>query len=129
EVTRKLEGGQTELEGELSEGRSLLGADVSLEEALAAKSDDRHGLAEQQTRLGVDVDVERARFSAWYELFPRSWGGFQGVERVLPELAEIGFDVLYLPPIHPIGVTNRKGRNNAVTAEPGDVGSPWAIGG
>jgi Glycosidases len=78
--------------------------------------------------LGVDVDRERARFGAWYELFPRSWGGFQGVAEVLPKLAELGFDVVYLPPVHPIGHTNRKGKNNTVSAEPGDVGSPWAIG-
>jgi starch synthase (maltosyl-transferring) len=70
----------------------------------------------------------RARFGSWYELFPRSWGGFAGVERVLPELAELGFDVLYLPPIHPIGHRFRKGRNNALVAGPGDPGSPWAIG-
>jgi starch synthase (maltosyl-transferring) len=69
-----------------------------------------------------------ARFGSWYELFPRSWGGFQGVTEVLPALAELGFDVVYLPPIHPIGRTNRKGRNNKLTAGPGDPGSPWAIG-
>jgi starch synthase (maltosyl-transferring) len=128
EVTRKLEGGQTDLAGELSEGRQLLGADVTLEEALAVKSQDRHGQVELDLRVGVDVDGELARFGAWYELFPRSWGGFAGVEKVLPRLAELGFDVVYLPPIHPIGRTNRKGRNNAVTAKRGDVGSPWAIG-
>ncbi len=71
----------------------------------------------------------RAQFGAWYELFPRSWGGFKGVKKVLPDLAELGFDVVYLPPIHPIGVTNRKGRNNALKAAKGDPGSPWAIGG
>src|SRR5215211_4839629 len=128
EVTRKLDGGQTDLAGELSEGRQLLGPDVSLEAALATESRDRHGQVELDLRLGVDVDAELARFSAWYELFPRSWGGFAGVETVLPQLAAIGFDVLYLPPIHPIGKTNRKGRNNVVTAKRGDVGSPWAIG-
>jgi len=79
--------------------------------------------------LEVDVDRERARVGAWYELFPRSFGGFDGVRRRLPRLAELGFDVVYLPPIHPIGVTHRKGRNNAPTAGPGDPGSPWAIGG
>ena len=78
--------------------------------------------------LEVDVERERARAGAWYELFPRSWGGLAGVTEVVPELAELGFDVLYLPPIHPIGRTNRKGRNNAERAAPGDVGSPWAIG-
>jgi len=81
------------------------------------------------------VDRERARFSAWYELFPRSCsdepgrhGTFRDVEARLPDIASMGFDILYLPPVHPIGRTNRKGKNNAVVAEPGDVGSPWAIG-
>jgi starch synthase (maltosyl-transferring) len=76
----------------------------------------------------VEAERERARFGAWYELFPRSWGGFDGVREQLPKLAELGFDVLYLPPIHPIGVTNRKGPNNALVAGPDDPGSPWAIG-
>ncbi|HEX7309838.1 MAG TPA: alpha-1,4-glucan--maltose-1-phosphate maltosyltransferase [Gaiellaceae bacterium] len=128
EVTRKLEGGQTDLAGELSEGRALLGEGVSLEEALAIESDDRDGEVELDVKLGVEVEVALARFGAWYELFPRSWGGFAGVQKVLPQLADLGFDVVYLPPIHPIGHTNRKGRNNAVTAKRGDVGSPWAIG-
>ena len=78
--------------------------------------------------LTIEVDRLRARFGSWYELFPRSWGGLRGVEAQLPRLAELGFDVVYLPPIHPIGLTNRKGRNNALTAAPGDPGSPWAIG-
>ncbi|HEU0318483.1 MAG TPA: alpha-1,4-glucan--maltose-1-phosphate maltosyltransferase [Solirubrobacteraceae bacterium] len=78
--------------------------------------------------LEVDVDRPRARFGSWYELFPRSWGGFDGVLGLLPEFAALGFDVLYLPPIHPIGETNRKGRNDALSAGPGDPGSPWAIG-
>jgi starch synthase (maltosyl-transferring) len=78
--------------------------------------------------LSVEVERERARFGAWYELFPRSWGGFDGVREQLPRLAELGFDVVYLPPIHPIGHTNRKGANNALTAGPDDPGSPWAIG-
>ncbi|MDX6556605.1 MAG: hypothetical protein QOD86_2800 [Miltoncostaeaceae bacterium] len=77
----------------------------------------------------IDVDPELARFGSWYELFPRSWGGLAGVEEQLPALAELGFDVVYLPPIHPIGIAHRKGRNNAAEAEPGDPGSPWAIGG
>jgi starch synthase (maltosyl-transferring) len=81
-----------------------------------------------ETPLAVDVDRLRARFGSWYELFPRSWGGLKGVERQLPRLAELGFDVIYLPPIHPIGHTNRKGRDNALNARPGDPGSPWAIG-
>jgi starch synthase (maltosyl-transferring) len=85
--------------------------------------------------LRVVVDRERGRFSTWYELFPRSWspeagrhGTFRDVEAVLPRLASMGFDVLYLPPIHPIGRSFRKGRNNNVIAGPDAVGSPWAIG-
>ncbi|MGE5231771.1 MAG: alpha-amylase family glycosyl hydrolase, partial [Deltaproteobacteria bacterium] len=78
----------------------------------------------------------RARFSTWYELFPRSCatevgrhGTFRDCETRLPYVAAMGFDVLYLPPIHPIGRSHRKGRNNETLATPGDVGSPWAIGG
>ena len=84
----------------------------------------------------VDVERPRALFSAWYEMFPRSCapepgrhGTFADVEARLPYVQEMGFDILYLPPIHPIGVTNRKGRNNAPVAGSDDVGSPWAIGG
>jgi starch synthase (maltosyl-transferring) len=83
--------------------------------------------------LEVLVEPERARFSSWYELFPRSageagkHGTFANVERRLPEIAQLGFDVLYLPPIHPIGHTHRKGANNQ-PAKPGEPGSPWAIG-
>ncbi|HEY0785011.1 MAG TPA: maltotransferase domain-containing protein, partial [Acidobacteriaceae bacterium] len=85
--------------------------------------------------LEIHVDRERARFSSWYELFPRSTapqpgahGTFRDVEARLDYVQSLGFDVLYLPPIHPIGRSFRKGRNNTVTAEPEDVGSPWAIG-
>jgi starch synthase (maltosyl-transferring) len=127
EVRRKLQAGQEDLEGELSEGRALLG-DGTLEELIARPSGDRHGEVELDQQLGVDVDRVTARFSSWYELFPRSFGGFRGVTEALPRLAELGFDVAYLPPVHPIGTTNRKGRNNTLTPEPGDVGSPWAIG-
>jgi starch synthase (maltosyl-transferring) len=80
------------------------------------------------------VDPVRARFSSWYELFPRSagepgrHGTFRDVERRLSYVASMGFDVLYIPPIHPIGRTNRKGANNSVKASPGEPGSPWAIG-
>src|SRR5439155_20482360 len=66
-------------------------------------------------------------FSAWYELFPRSYGSLRNVEAELPRIAKMGFDVLYPPPIHPIGKKFRKGRNNVVNAGPQDVGSPWAI--
>src|SRR6202521_301504 len=87
-----------------------------------------------QRELEVVVDPERARFSTWYELFPRSAGDpgkegtFKDVERRLPEISEMGFDIVYLPPIHPIGRSNRKGANNSVTAGPDEPGSPWAIG-
>jgi starch synthase (maltosyl-transferring) len=79
--------------------------------------------------LEVVVDPVRARFSSWYEMFPRSFGGFKGMIEALPYVEELGFNVLYLPPVHPIGVTARKGKNNTVAAQPGEVGSPWAIGG
>src|SRR3984957_707158 len=105
--------------------------DVALgEELLAAveRNQARHGLVSLDQPLVIEVDRLRARFGAWYELFPRSWGGLNGVERQLPRLSELGFDVVYLPPIHPIGLTNRKGRNNALTATAADPGSPWAIG-
>jgi starch synthase (maltosyl-transferring) len=89
---------------------------------------ERHGCVSLDRPLDIEVDRVRARFGSWYELFPRSWGGLTGVEKRLPELAELGFDVVYLPPIHPIGHTNRKGRNNALSASRNDPGSPWAIG-
>jgi starch synthase (maltosyl-transferring) len=128
EVSRKHEAGQEDLSSELAEGAQLLGVEtLTVEEGLASEEADR---SEETTAavLELDVDRERARFGSWYELFPRSWGGFAGVTEVLPRLAELGFDVVYLPPVHPIGSTNRKGRNNVLQAEPGDPGSPWAIG-
>ncbi len=84
--------------------------------------------------LPLWIDRERAVFGAWYELFPRSLGEgsnhgtFDDVIAHLPYVRDLGFDTLYFPPIHPIGETNRKGRNNSLRAEPGDVGSPYAIG-
>jgi starch synthase (maltosyl-transferring) len=85
--------------------------------------------------LSIMVDRERARFGAWYELFPRSTspvagqhGTFKDLEARLPYVASMGFDVLYLPPIHPIGRQFRKGRNNSIVVAPDDPGSPWAIG-
>ncbi|MFL5927613.1 MAG: maltotransferase domain-containing protein [Gaiellaceae bacterium] len=127
EIRRKVEAGQEELAGELSEGAQLLGREVTVGEGLAAEAGDRHEPATSQT-FEVDVDRALARFGSWYELFPRSWGGFRGVAEVLPRIAALGFDVVYLPPVHPIGHTNRKGRNNSLTPEADDVGSPWAIG-
>src|SRR5699024_10317991 len=90
-------------------------------------------------QFGVWVDRPLARFGAWYEMFPRSTGGwdaegnpvhgtFATAAAALPRIAEMGFDVVYLPPVHPIGKVHRQGRNNTATAAPGDVGSPWAIG-
>jgi starch synthase (maltosyl-transferring) len=85
--------------------------------------------------LEIYVDRKKALFSTWYEFFPRSasseegkHGTFKDCERLLPRVAEMGFDTLYFPPIHPIGEVNRKGKNNTTTAEYGDVGSPWGIG-
>ncbi|MGI9118558.1 MAG: maltotransferase domain-containing protein [Acidimicrobiales bacterium] len=78
--------------------------------------------------LTVWVDRVRARFSAWYELFPRSEGGLAGVTKRLASIAELGFDVVYLPPVHPIGRSHRKGPDNTLQATADDVGSPWAIG-
>jgi starch synthase (maltosyl-transferring) len=128
ELQRKVDADQEDLSGELSEAAVLYGVEsITAEEALARSETDRSEY-ECSPTYAVDVDRELARFGSWYELFPRSWGGFRGVAAVLPELAELGFDVVYLPPIHPIGRTNRKGKNNAPAAERGDPGSPWAIG-
>ena len=162
ELRRKLEAGQHDLSGELSEGVLLLedaagrakGADKKLiEHALrvlrddeileAAKHDaalgqelyaaiernaERHGATRLEPGLALEVDRVRGRFGSWYELFPRSFGGLKGVQKQLPRLHELGFDVVYVPPIHPIGHTNRKGRNNTLVAGPDDPGSPYAIG-
>ncbi len=92
-------------------------------------------ISEYHNELAVKVERSRASFSTWYEIFPRSTAGvsgkhgtFKDCEKLLPEIAGMGFDVLYFPPIHPIGVTNRKGKNNALKAAPSDPGSPWAVG-
>jgi starch synthase (maltosyl-transferring) len=81
-----------------------------------------------ERHLPLWVDRPRALFGAWYELFPRSEGGFAGAMKRLGAVADMGFDVVYLPPIHPIGVTERKGPGNTLGAGPDDPGSPWAIG-
>jgi starch synthase (maltosyl-transferring) len=157
EIARKLQGGQIDLSGEASEGAVLLrdaaahatGEEQSVLQAAAAALDQgepiqqaldprlaeivervapRAEATELPKPLEVDVDRVLGRFGSWYELFPRSFGGFKGVQAQLPRIQELGFDVLYLPPIHPIGLTNRKGRNNTLVAGPGDPGSPWAIG-
>jgi starch synthase (maltosyl-transferring) len=104
--------------------------------ALMWRNAERRFVTRHPCEMPIEVDRQKAAFSTWYELFPRSTaaepgghGTFADVEKQLPRIARMGFDVLYLPPIHPIGTTFRKGRNNRVKAEEGDVGSPWAIGG
>lgn len=102
--------------------------------ALIVKYPDRKFASTYDKQLGIVVERERARFSSWYEMFPRSCGEpgkhgtFKDAEARLPYIAELGFDVLYLPPIHPIGSKFRKGKNNTTVAEPEDVGVPWGIG-
>jgi starch synthase (maltosyl-transferring) len=129
-----------ELAAELSAATPEAGQSLAQSEKLAvlmAAHAERLFITEYERVLEVTVDVERGRFSAWYELFPRSCapgnkagehGSFAGVMERLPAIAAMGFDVLYLPPIHPIGRAFRKGPNNSLTASPQDCGSPWAIG-
>jgi starch synthase (maltosyl-transferring) len=102
---------------------------------LAKEYPDRAFAATHPVELSVHVDRDRARYSTWYELFPRSFGSelgahgtFKDCEAVLPYVAAMGFDVLYFPPIHPIGRERRKGPNNSLIESSSDVGSPWAIG-
>jgi starch synthase (maltosyl-transferring) len=163
EMQRKIDAGQHDLAGELSEGIVLLEAtaaaasdagdreaiettiatlrNAELPEAVhheavlspelaeaVERTGERHAAESLAKPLPLEVDRVRARFSSWYELFPRSWGGLKAVEAQIPAIAEHGFDVLYFPPIHPIGRKNRKGRNNALVAGPDDPGVPYAIG-
>jgi starch synthase (maltosyl-transferring) len=129
----------------LREAIQLLGSEYQ-EEAVAyvlgpafGEIIERYPLRQFETvydhNLRVKVGRLKERFSTWYELFPRSAspevdrpGTFKDVEALLPRIEEFGFDVLYMPPVHPIGRRNRKGRNNAVNAMEGEPGSPWAIG-
>jgi starch synthase (maltosyl-transferring) len=106
----------------------------ALAAAMAEAIDHQHDVR-AEPELTVVVDPPDARFAAWYEMFPRSQttvagrhGTFADAERSLARIAELGFDTVYLPPIHPIGHTHRKGRDNTLTAGPDDPGSPWAIG-
>ncbi len=125
---------------ELRNGESATGTTITeraLDEAMAELVN-RHADRSDATiyrELRVIVDRELARFGAWYELFPRSCakeagrhGTFQDLDGELERIGRMGFDILYLPPIHPIGKSFRKGKNNQTSAEPGDPGSPWAIG-
>jgi starch synthase (maltosyl-transferring) len=99
------------------------------------EAEEHFWLSRHERRFPIEVERPQATFAAWYELFPRSatedpnrHGTFRDVIRHLPRIKGMGFDVLYLPPIHPIGRTNRKGKNNSLIVEPDDVGSPYAIG-
>jgi starch synthase (maltosyl-transferring) len=133
--------------GMLTEAIVRLHSPITAREALATVSteavrdamtrlDQREDAATYEPLLKVFAHRPKARFSTWYELFPRSEGddpkrgaSLREAERRLPKLAAMGFDVVYLPPVHPIGITNRKGRNDTERAVPDDPGSPWAIGG
>ena len=125
---------------------SLLANEENLEKALFAANDenlkefmaccyDPAALAEYPKTVSIEVEGRKAACSTWYELFPRSasaepgkHGTFNDVKALLPRIAEMGFDTLYFPPIHPIGELKRKGKNNSLEAGPDDPGSPWAIG-
>jgi starch synthase (maltosyl-transferring) len=148
-LVAKADAGQ-DVSSELQEGAELttglLRSDGTQSERVAAARDPelRAVMASRADRtlattldppLRVTVDPVLARFGAWYEMFPRSCtpdpsrsATFREAEERLPDIAAMGFDIVYLPPIHPIGRTHRKGRNNSLTPEPGDPGSPWAIG-
>jgi starch synthase (maltosyl-transferring) len=146
EAAARASGGDAAILAEWSAQMRALGADAGAEPsaqkalaldgaraAIVARYTDRSRAV--TAALELVADRKRAGFSSWYEMFPRSagtepghHGTFRDVEARLPYLADMGFDVLYFPPIHPIGRINRKGTNNALTAGPEDVGSPWAIG-
>ncbi len=119
-----------------SEATRRVAIDTDAVAAAMSRNPDR-SFATRSRELPLVVDRERARFAAWYELFPRSQGRdpatpkattFSEAEWRLPQIAAMGFDVVYLPPIHPIGRAHRKGRNNSLEATADDVGSPYAIG-
>ena len=121
------------LEKKIAAGQDV--ASERLEEALLPPDAGRSTATRYPRVLSVIVERERARFGAWYEMFPRSAGTdpsrsatFSDAAARLPYIASMGFDVVYLPPIHPIGRSFRKGRNNSLTPRPDDPGSPWAIG-
>jgi len=124
----------------LEDGDAAIAFDAAVSqelELLMHRYADRSLATHYDRELRIQVDPPLALTGAWYELFPRAAGALRGreghgtfddVRALLPEIARMGFDVLYLPPIHPIGETNRKGPNNAPVSAPGDPGSPWAIG-
>ncbi|MBI1734131.1 MAG: alpha-1,4-glucan--maltose-1-phosphate maltosyltransferase [Candidatus Rokubacteria bacterium] len=130
---RALEAYATRL-GEADQAAAVASARDAGLAALMDATLDRGEATWAEREFEVVVDRERARFAAWYELFPRSGvpgrhATFRDAEAQLRRVAAMGFDVVYLPPIHPIGRAFRKGRNNALVAQPGEPGSPWAIGG
>jgi starch synthase (maltosyl-transferring) len=145
-VRAKLDAGQ-DIDVEIAEGIAIFesrdGGDPAIQNALTSLKQGVIGQALELTLDGPEgavdltrsppvplwVDRPRALVGAWYELFPRSYGGLRGTADRVPAVAAMGFDVLYLPPVHPIGTTFRKGRNNTLGAGPDDPGSPWAIGG
>ncbi|WP_028693668.1 alpha-1,4-glucan--maltose-1-phosphate maltosyltransferase [Pseudomonas cremoricolorata] len=133
DVRQRLEQVQASLAGRepVEQVALLLQADT----ALAMADAEHRSYLTRSAELPLDVDREAALFASWYELFPRSitddaerHGTFDDVHQRLPMIRDMGFDVLYFPPIHPIGTQHRKGRNNALNAQPGDPGSPYAIG-
>ncbi|MEM6915510.1 MAG: alpha-1,4-glucan--maltose-1-phosphate maltosyltransferase [Verrucomicrobiota bacterium] len=102
---------------------------------LLARWPDRKLATTSEEVIRLTVETKRSAYSAWYEFFPRSAEGIEGKHSTfrdcMPRIADakaMGFDIIYFPPIHPIGISHRKGKNNSVTCEAGDVGSPWAIG-
>jgi starch synthase (maltosyl-transferring) len=133
---KKLKAAATQLRSLAEQNLSVYDPPISPELiALAANYPDLRFATRYPVELPLWVDRERAIFSSWYELFPRSasnvagqHGTLRDVAARLPEIAAMGFDIVYMPPIHPVGVAYRKGKNNATTAEEGDFGSPWAIG-
>jgi len=134
---KKLTEAAAKLKSSVKEDREVaLGIALNPELAILVSGNrDRAADTRYEKELAVVIDLEKARFSAWYEMFPRSCttdakrhGTFRDCVDRLPYIAGMGFDVLYLPPIHPIGRAERKGRNNSTTPLPEDTGSPWAIG-
>ncbi len=116
-------------------GKAILAAQDARLAGLMERNPDRERTTLYEKTLTLTVEQKKAGYSTWYELFPRSWsltpgkhGTFRDCHRLLPMIAGMGFDVIYFPPIHPIGTTKRKGKNNALVAAPGDPGSCWAIG-
>jgi starch synthase (maltosyl-transferring) len=144
-ITKAAEQASDEVAEKLSQAAGAIGHAANRHRAVALGLDPElatiisaccaRGLATRyHQELSVSVDRKKALFSSWYELFPRSCGAagkhgtFKDCLALLPEISEMGFDVLYLPPIHPIGFSKRKGKGNAPVAQPEDPGSPWAIG-